>query len=55
MAEKDRLLRELDKHLDQLMISREPGREKRHIKKMLQADDGAQKLHSREIKVTFLS
>ncbi|KFO82951.1 Coiled-coil domain-containing protein 77, partial [Buceros rhinoceros silvestris] len=52
MAEKDSLLRKLDKHLDQLVSSREPGREKkqRHAKKMLQADDGAQKLHSREIK-----
>ncbi|KFR07050.1 Coiled-coil domain-containing protein 77, partial [Nipponia nippon] len=51
MAEKDSLLRKLDKDLDQL-ISREPGREKkqRDTKKMLRADDGAWKLHSREIK-----
>ncbi|XP_075577472.1 coiled-coil domain-containing protein 77 [Pelecanus crispus] len=52
MAEKDSLLRKLDKDLDQLIISREPGREKkqRDTKKMLRADDGAWKLHSREIK-----
>ncbi|NXX58466.1 CCD77 protein, partial [Scopus umbretta] len=52
MAEKDSLLRKLDKDLDQLLISREPGREKkqRDTKKMLRADDGAWKLHSREIK-----
>ncbi|NWR58391.1 CCD77 protein, partial [Bucorvus abyssinicus] len=52
MAEKDSLLRKLDKDLDQLIISREPGREKkqRHTEKMLRADDGAQKVHSREIK-----
>ncbi|NWI31998.1 CCD77 protein, partial [Sula dactylatra] len=52
MAEKDSLLRKLDKALDQLIISREPGREKkqRDTKKMLRADDGAWKLHSREIK-----
>ncbi|XP_075285331.1 coiled-coil domain-containing protein 77 isoform X1 [Opisthocomus hoazin] len=52
MAEKDSLLRKLDKDLDQLIISRESGREKkqRDPKRMLQADDGAWKLHSREIK-----
>ncbi|XP_019329932.1 PREDICTED: coiled-coil domain-containing protein 77 [Aptenodytes forsteri] len=52
MAEKDSLLRKLDKDLDQLIISREPGREKqqRDTRKMLRADDGAWKLHSREIK-----
>ncbi|NXC72715.1 CCD77 protein, partial [Anhinga anhinga] len=52
MAEKDSLLRKLDKDLDQHIISREPGREKkqRDTKKMLRADDGAWKLHSREIK-----
>ncbi|NWY62598.1 CCD77 protein, partial [Chionis minor] len=52
MAEKDGLLRKLDKDLDQLIISKEPGREKkqRDTKKMLRADDGARKLHSREIK-----
>ncbi|XP_049678637.1 coiled-coil domain-containing protein 77 [Accipiter gentilis] len=51
MAEKDSLLRKLDKDLDQLTISKEPGREKkqRDTKKMLRADDGAWKLHSREI------
>ncbi|XP_027663441.1 coiled-coil domain-containing protein 77 [Falco biarmicus] len=45
MAEKDGLLRKLDKDL-------EPGREKkqRDTKKMLRADDGAWKRHSREIK-----
>ncbi|KAM9293126.1 coiled-coil domain-containing protein 77 [Morus bassanus] len=52
MAEKDSLLRKLDKDLDQLIISREPGREKkqRDTVKMLRADDGAWKLHSKEIK-----
>ncbi|NXQ87626.1 CCD77 protein, partial [Nyctibius grandis] len=52
MAEKDSLLRKLDNDLDQLIISKEPGREKkqRGTKKMLRADDGAWKLHSREIK-----
>ncbi|XP_054666436.1 coiled-coil domain-containing protein 77 [Grus americana] len=52
MVEKDSLLRKLDKDLDQLTVSTEPGREKkqRHTKKMLRADDGAWKLHSREIK-----
>ncbi|NWX45223.1 CCD77 protein, partial [Steatornis caripensis] len=51
MAEKDSLLRRLDKDLDQLIISREPGREKkqRDTKKLLQTDEGAWKLHSREI------
>ncbi|KFO06961.1 Coiled-coil domain-containing protein 77, partial [Balearica regulorum gibbericeps] len=52
MVEKDSLLRKLDEDLDQLIVSTEPGREKkqRHTKKMLRADDGAWKLHSREIK-----
>ncbi|PKU36569.1 coiled-coil domain-containing protein 77 [Limosa lapponica baueri] len=52
MAEKESLLRKLDKDLDQCIISKEPGREKkqRDTKKRLQADDGAWKLHSREIK-----
>uniref|UniRef100_A0A8C0ERF5 Coiled-coil domain containing 77 n=1 Tax=Bubo bubo TaxID=30461 RepID=A0A8C0ERF5_BUBBB len=46
MAEKDSLMRKLDKDMDQLTISREPGREKqRDTKKMLQADDGAWKPH----------
>ncbi|KFV04831.1 Coiled-coil domain-containing protein 77, partial [Tauraco erythrolophus] len=51
MAEKDSLLRKLDKDPDQL-ISRESGKEKkqRDTKKMLRADDGAWKLHSREVK-----
>ncbi|XP_030900830.2 coiled-coil domain-containing protein 77 isoform X2 [Melopsittacus undulatus] len=47
MAEKDSLLRKLDKNM---RISKDPGREKqRDIKKTLQAD-GASKLHSRELK-----
>ncbi|XP_074758220.1 coiled-coil domain-containing protein 77 isoform X1 [Athene noctua] len=52
MAEKDSLMRKLDKDMDQLIISREPGREKKQgdTKKMLQADNGAWKPHSREIK-----
>ncbi|NXI48691.1 CCD77 protein, partial [Galbula dea] len=52
MAEKDSLLRKLDKGVDQLIISREAGREKqqRDTKKVLRADGGACKLHSREIK-----
>uniref|UniRef100_A0A663N689 Coiled-coil domain containing 77 n=1 Tax=Athene cunicularia TaxID=194338 RepID=A0A663N689_ATHCN len=39
MAEKDSLMRKLDKDMDQLIISREPGREKkqRDTKKMLQS------------------
>ncbi|NXC14926.1 CCD77 protein, partial [Corythaeola cristata] len=51
MAEKDSLLRKLDKDPDQL-ISRMSGKEKkqRDTKKMLRGDDGAWKLHSREIK-----
>ncbi|NXN35058.1 CCD77 protein, partial [Rhinoptilus africanus] len=52
MAEKDGLLRKLDKDLDQLIIGKEPGKEKkqRDAKKSLWAGDGARKLHSREIK-----
>ncbi|NWH79600.1 CCD77 protein, partial [Piaya cayana] len=51
MAEKDSLLRKLDTDPDQL-ISKESGRAKkqRDTKKMLQADDGAWKPHSREVK-----
>ncbi|XP_035204309.1 coiled-coil domain-containing protein 77 [Oxyura jamaicensis] len=51
MAEKDSLLRKLDKDPDQL-ISREPEREKkqRDTKKMPQTVQEAWKLHSREIK-----
>ncbi|XP_065538505.1 coiled-coil domain-containing protein 77 [Lathamus discolor] len=48
MAEKDSLLRKLDKNMG---ISKDPGREKRRgTKKTLQADDGASKPHSRELK-----
>ncbi|XP_061220032.1 coiled-coil domain-containing protein 77 [Neopsephotus bourkii] len=48
MAEKDSLLRKLDKNTG---ISKDPGRQKqRDTKKTLQADDGASKLHSRELK-----
>ncbi|NXS58385.1 CCD77 protein, partial [Brachypteracias leptosomus] len=52
IAEKDSLLRKLDKDLGQVIISRESRREKkqRDTKKVLQADDGAWKLHSKEIK-----
>ncbi|KFQ37751.1 Coiled-coil domain-containing protein 77, partial [Mesitornis unicolor] len=52
MAEKDILLRKLNKDLDQLIISRQSGRKKkqRDNKKMVRADDGASKIHSREIK-----
>ncbi|XP_061300777.1 coiled-coil domain-containing protein 77 isoform X1 [Pezoporus flaviventris] len=48
MAEKDSLLRKLDKNRG---ISKDPGREKqRDTKKTLQADDRASKLNSRELK-----
>ncbi|KAM4670392.1 coiled-coil domain-containing protein 77 [Amazona ochrocephala] len=48
MAEKDSLLRKLNKKMG---ISKDPGREKqRDTKKTRQADDGASKLHSRELK-----
>ncbi|NWS97401.1 CCD77 protein, partial [Mionectes macconnelli] len=51
MAEKDCLLRQLGKDLDQLVLSRESGQKKQKgTKKMLRADDGASKLQSREIK-----
>ncbi|NXE03918.1 CCD77 protein, partial [Lophotis ruficrista] len=52
MTEKDSLLRKLDKDVNQLIISRDQVREKkqRHTKKMLRADDGTWKLHSKEIK-----
>ncbi|NWS15671.1 CCD77 protein, partial [Pachyramphus minor] len=51
MAEKDCLLRQLGKDLDQLVFSSE-SRQRKHkgTKKMLRADDGASKLQSREIK-----
>ncbi|NXV83612.1 CCD77 protein, partial [Atlantisia rogersi] len=51
MAEKDSLLRKLDRDLNQ-RICGEPGRanKQRDTKKVLRADDGAWKPHSREIK-----
>ncbi|NXO27156.1 CCD77 protein, partial [Cisticola juncidis] len=52
MAEKDSLLRKLNKDLDHLVFSTESGKIKhRELKKMLQATDGASKHHSREIKL----
>ncbi|NXS16121.1 CCD77 protein, partial [Mystacornis crossleyi] len=52
MAEKDSLLRKLCKDLDHLVFSTESGKKKqREPKKMIQEDDGASKLHSREIKL----
>ncbi|XP_063251125.1 coiled-coil domain-containing protein 77 isoform X3 [Prinia subflava] len=52
MAEKDSLLRKLNKDLDHLVFSTESGKIKhRELKKMLQANDGASKHHSREIKL----
>ncbi|NXM02979.1 CCD77 protein, partial [Tyrannus savana] len=51
MAEKDCLLRQLGKNLDQLVFSTEAGQKKhKGTKKMLRADDGASKLQSKEIK-----
>ncbi|NWW14406.1 CCD77 protein, partial [Oreocharis arfaki] len=51
MAEKDSLLRKLRKDLDHLVFSTESGKTKqRELKKIIQEDDGASKLHSREIK-----
>ncbi|NXK30738.1 CCD77 protein, partial [Piprites chloris] len=51
MAEKDCLLRQLGKDLDQLVFSSESGQKKhKGTKKMLRADDGASKQQSREIK-----
>ncbi|KFV50457.1 Coiled-coil domain-containing protein 77, partial [Tyto alba] len=50
MAEKDSLLRKLDKDLDQLIRGSRKEKQQRYTKKMLQADDGAWKLHSKEIK-----
>ncbi|KAJ7405587.1 coiled-coil domain-containing protein 77 isoform X1 [Pitangus sulphuratus] len=51
MAEKDCLLRQLGKNLDQLVFSTESGQKKhKGTKKMLRADDGASKLQSKEIK-----
>ncbi|NXY52836.1 CCD77 protein, partial [Callaeas wilsoni] len=52
MAEKDSLLRKLGKDLDNLVFSTEPGKKKqRELKKILQTNDGALKLHSKEIKL----
>ncbi|XP_062346976.1 coiled-coil domain-containing protein 77 isoform X2 [Cinclus cinclus] len=52
MAEKDSLLRKLGKDLDHLVFSTESGKKKqRELKKTLQENDGASKLHSREIKL----
>ncbi|NXY06560.1 CCD77 protein, partial [Pteruthius melanotis] len=52
MTEKDSLLRKLRKDLDHLVFSTESGKTKqRELKKMIQEDDGALKLHSREIKL----
>ncbi|NXQ21433.1 CCD77 protein, partial [Peucedramus taeniatus] len=52
MAEKDSLLRKLGKDLDHLVFSTDSGQKKqRELKKMLQENDGASKLHSREIKL----
>ncbi|XP_008936624.1 PREDICTED: coiled-coil domain-containing protein 77, partial [Merops nubicus] len=52
IAERDSLLRKLDKDLDRLTTSREPGKKKqRDTKKVLQVDDGAWKPHKREIKL----
>ncbi|NXR56157.1 CCD77 protein, partial [Hippolais icterina] len=52
IAEKDSLLRKLGKDLDHLVFSTESGKIKhRELKKMIQANDGASKHHSREIKL----
>ncbi|NXC61364.1 CCD77 protein, partial [Aleadryas rufinucha] len=52
MTEKDSLLRKLRKDLDHLVFSTESGKAKqRELKKMIQEDDGASKVHSREIKL----
>ncbi|XP_050181163.1 coiled-coil domain-containing protein 77 isoform X2 [Myiozetetes cayanensis] len=51
MAEKDCLLRQLGKNLDQLVFSTETGQKKhKGTKKVLRTDDGASKLQSKEIK-----
>ncbi|XP_071407326.1 coiled-coil domain-containing protein 77 [Pithys albifrons albifrons] len=51
MAEKDCLLRQLGKDVDHLVFSSESGKKKRRgTKKVLQTDDGASKLQSREVK-----
>ncbi|NWV11782.1 CCD77 protein, partial [Ptilonorhynchus violaceus] len=52
MAEKDSLLRKLGKDLDHLVFSSQSGKKKqREMKKVLQENDGASKLQSREIKL----
>ncbi|NXT63284.1 CCD77 protein, partial [Chaetops frenatus] len=52
MAEKDSLLRKLGKDLDHLVFRTESGKKKqRELKKVLQENDGASKLQSREIKL----
>ncbi|NXR98458.1 CCD77 protein, partial [Oxylabes madagascariensis] len=52
MAEKDSLLKKLSKDLDHLVFSTESGKIKhKELKKMLQANDGASKQHSKEIKL----
>ncbi|NXS26378.1 CCD77 protein, partial [Pomatostomus ruficeps] len=52
MAEKDSLLRKLGKDLDRLVFSTESGKKKqRELKQMLQANDGASEVHSKEIKL----
>ncbi|NWZ85476.1 CCD77 protein, partial [Poecile atricapillus] len=51
MAEKDSLLRKLAKDLDHLVFSTESGKKKqKELKKMIQENDGASKLQSREVK-----
>ncbi|NWX30582.1 CCD77 protein, partial [Notiomystis cincta] len=51
MTEKDSLLRKLGKDLDHLIFSTESGKKKqKEVKKIIQANDGATKLHSKEIK-----
>ncbi|NXH44473.1 CCD77 protein, partial [Dicaeum eximium] len=52
MAERDSLLRKLGKDLDHLAFSTESGKKKqRELKIMLQANDGASKPQSREVKL----
>ncbi|XP_033370745.1 coiled-coil domain-containing protein 77 isoform X3 [Parus major] len=54
MAEKDSLLRKLAKDLDHLVFSTESGKKKqKELKKMIQENDGASKLQSREVKVAL--
>ncbi|NXP58277.1 CCD77 protein, partial [Chloropsis cyanopogon] len=52
MAERDSLLKKLGKDLDHLVFSTESGKKKHiELKKMPQANDGASKVQSREIKL----